>query len=93
MHGMAHPVNVNVNKHNLPDMSEQDFENSGEPGPQAKGVNHLRPLIYTHRASSCAKHSGHVQLCFKARGTHGIESETREKMKRSAFMLSSDRWT
>ena len=49
-------------------------------GPQAKGVNHLetppRPLHATHRASSCAKGGGHVQLCSKPRGARGIEPET-----------------
>ena len=32
---------VNVNVNNLLAMSMQDFDNPGEPGPQAKGVNHL----------------------------------------------------
>ena len=43
-------------------MSEQDFDGSGEPRPQAKGVNHLEtPLRYlhvTHRASSAASSAG-----------------------------------
>ena len=34
-------VNVNVNVNNLLAISRLDFDNSGEPGPQAKGVNHL----------------------------------------------------
>ena len=54
--GPARHVNVNVS--NLLAMSELDFVNSGEPGPQAEGVNHLetalRQLHVTHRASSCA---------------------------------------
>ena len=57
-----------------------DFDNSGEPGPQAKGVNHLevplRQLHVTHRTSSCAKQGGHVQLCSKPRSARGIEPET-----------------
>ena len=73
-------VNVNVNVNNLLAISIQDFDNSGEPGPQAKGVNHLetplRQLHVTHRASSCAKRGGHVQLCSKPRGARGIEPET-----------------
>ena len=73
-------VNVNVNVNNLLAISESDFDNSGEPGPQAEAVNHLetplRQLHVTHRASSCAKRGGHVQLCSKPRGTHGIEPET-----------------
>ena len=32
---------VNVNVNNLLAISESDFDNSGEPGPQAEGVNHL----------------------------------------------------
>ena len=48
----------NVNVNNLLAISESDFDNSGEPGPQAEGVNHLeaplRQLHVTHRASSCA---------------------------------------
>ena len=35
-------VNVNVNVNNLLAIFESDFDNSGEPGPQAEGVNHLR---------------------------------------------------
>ena len=75
-----HHVNVNVNVNNLLAISKSDFDNSGEPGPQAKGVNHLetplRQLQVTHRASSCAKRGGHVQLCSKARGVCGIEPKT-----------------
>ena len=70
----------NVNVNNLLAISIQDFDNSGEPGPQAKGVNHLETplgqLHITHRASSCAKRGGHVQLCSKPRGARGIEPET-----------------
>ena len=51
-------VNVNVNVKILLAISESDFGNSGERGPQAEGVNHLetplRQLHITHRASSCA---------------------------------------
>ena len=59
---------VNVNAINLLAMSESDFDSSGDPGPQAKGVNHLEtPLRQphaTHRASSCAKRRGcAVMLC------------------------------
>ena len=75
---VAHDVNVVVNS--LLAISESDVVNSGEPGPQAKGVNHLenplRQLHVTHRASSCAKRGGHVQLCSKPRGARGIEPET-----------------
>ena len=71
---------VNVNVNNLLAISISDFDNSGEPGPQAKGVNHLetplRQLHVTHRASSCAKRGGHGQLCSKPRGARGIEPET-----------------
>ena len=67
-------VNVNVNVNSLLAISILDLDNSGEPGPQAKGVNHLetplRQLHITHRprASSCAKRGGHVPLCSKPRG-------------------------
>ena len=48
-----------VNVNNLLAISQSDCYNSGEPGPQAEGVNHLetplRQLQVTHRASSCAK--------------------------------------
>ena len=57
---------VNVNVNNLPAISIQDFDDSGESGPQAGGLNHLetplRQLLVTHGASSCAKRGGHVQL-------------------------------
>ena len=36
----------------------------------------LRQLHATHRASSCAKRGGHVQLCSKPRRARGIEPET-----------------
>ena len=86
----------NVNIHNFLAISKLDFDNSGEPGPQAKGVNHLetalRQLHATHRASSCAKRGGHVQLCSKPRG--GTRNRTRDlPKKRSAFITSSDHWT
>ena len=38
--------------------------------------NPPRQLHITHRASSCAKRGGHVQLCSKPRGARGIEPET-----------------
>ena len=75
---LAAQVNVNVNT--LLAISELDLDNSGEPGPQAKGVNHLetplRQLHVTDRSSSCAKRGGHVQLCLKPRGARGIKPET-----------------
>ena len=88
--------NVNVNVNNLLAISRLDFDNSGEPGPQAKGVNHLetplRQLHATHRASSCAKRGGHVQLCSKPRG--GTRNRARDLPKKgSAFITSSDHWT
>ena len=86
----------NVNIHNFLAISKLDFDNSGEPGPQAKGVNHLetalRQLHATHRASSCAKRGGHVQLCSKPRG--GTRNRTRDLPKKgSAFITSSHHWT
>ena len=82
MHGRngytATDLNLNVN--NLLAISESDFDNSGEPGPQAEGKNYLetplRQLHVAHRTSSCAKRGGHVQLCSKPRGARGIEPET-----------------
>ena len=45
MAGWVHGVcNVNVNVNNLLAISESDFDNSGEPGPQAEGVNHLETV-------------------------------------------------
>ena len=87
---------VNVNVNNLLAISKLDLDNSGEPGPQAKGVNHLetplRQLHATDRASSCAKRGGHVQLCSKPRG--GTRNRTRDLRKKgSAFITSSDHWT
>ena len=65
---------VNVKVNNFLAISKLDFDNSGDPGPQVKGVNHLetplRQLHVTHRAFSCAKRGGHVQLCSKPRGGH-----------------------
>ena len=57
-------------------ISESEFDNnSGEPGAQAKGVNHLetplRQLHATHRASSCAKRGGHV--CGSSDGGNGVQ--------------------
>ena len=70
-------VNVHVNVNNLLAISKSDFDNSGEAGPQAEGVNHLetplRQLQVSHRASSCAKRGGHMKLCSKPRGARGIE--------------------
>ena len=87
---------VNVNVNNLLAISKSDFDNSGEPGPQADEVNHLeiplRQLQVTHRASSCAKRGGHVQLCSKPRRAHGIGTQDLPK-KGSAFITSSDHWT
>ena len=81
--------NVNVNVNILLAISIQDFDNSEEPGPQAKGVNHLETLLrqlhVTHRASSCAKRSGHAQLCSKPKGARGIEPEP---FKRRGQLLS-----
>ena len=58
-------------------------DNSGDSGPQAKGIrhleNHLRQLHASNRASSasfCAKQGGDVQLYSKPRGACGIESKT-----------------
>ena len=46
---------VNVNVNNLVAISIQDFDNSGEPGPQAKGVNHLEtPVLAFTLAEECA---------------------------------------
>ena len=83
---------VNVNTSNFLAISEYDFDNSGEPGPQAKGVNHLktplRQLHVTHRASSCATRGSRamahliffscffLQFSLKSRGARGIEPET-----------------
>ena len=69
-------VNVTI----LLAISESDCDNSGEPGPQAEGVNHLdtplKQLHVTHRASSCAQRGGHVQLGSKPREARGIRPET-----------------
>ena len=50
---------LRVNVNNLLAISELGFDKSGEPGPQAEGVNYLetplRQLHESHRASSCAK--------------------------------------
>ena len=77
-------------------ISESDFDNSREPGPQAKGLNHLetplRQLRIPHKASSCAKRGGHLQLRSNPRGARGIGPET-FRNKGSAFILSSDPWT
>ena len=72
-------VHANVNENNILAMSEQDFDNSGEPGPQAKGVNHVetphRQLHAAHRASSCAQQGGHMHWCSKPR--ERVESNRR----------------
>ena len=56
------------------------FDDSGEPGPQAKGVNHLktplRRLHVAHRVSSCAKRGSHMQLCSKPRRARAIRPTT-----------------
>ena len=36
---VVHCLYVNVNVNNLLAISKSDFDNSGEPGPQAEGVN------------------------------------------------------
>ena len=63
----GHGTDGNVNVNNLLAISDSDFDNSGEAGSQAEAVNHLetplRQLLVTHRASSCDKRGGHVQLC------------------------------
>ena len=52
----------------------------------------LRQPHVTHRASSCAKRGGHVQLCSKPGG--GTRNRTRDLPKKgSAFITSSDHWT
>ena len=77
-------------------MSKSNFDNCGEPGPQAEGVNHqetpLRKLQVTHRASSCAKRGGHVQLCSKPRGARVIEPKTfRRRVKLNHVLRPLDR--
>ena len=88
-HNTVSIVNVNVNVNKLLAISIKDFDNSGELGPQAKGVNHLetplRQLHVTHRASSCAKRGGHVRLCSNPWGARGIEPET---FRRGGQLLS-----
>ena len=68
-------MHVNVNVHNLLSISGYDCYNSGEPGSQAKGVNHLHTplaqLHVTHRASSCATRGRHVCTC--ARTAHSTQ--------------------
>ena len=75
---MCDPVNVNVK--GIPAISEQDFDNSRCPGQQAKGANHLetplRQVHVPHRASSCARRVGHVQLLSKPRGAREFEFDT-----------------
>ena len=57
--GPGHPLATghrvyNVNVNNLLAISRLDFDNSGEPGPQAKGVTHLEtPLRQLHATMSC----------------------------------------
>ena len=73
-------VNVNVNVNNLLAISRLDFDNSGEPGPQAKGVNHLEtpsdnctqltgapPVLSEVVTCNCVRNPG---------GARGIEPET-----------------
>ena len=73
-------VSVNINVNNLLAISKLDFDNSGEPGPQAKGVNHLE----TH-SDNCTQLTGpppvlsEVVTCNCVRnpgGASGIEPET-----------------
>ena len=70
-----------VNVDNLLAIPESDFDNSGEPGPQAEGVNQLEiPLRQLHvpdGASSCANCLSGVVTCNLGNpGGHGIEPET-----------------
>ena len=85
-------LHVHVNVNNLLATSKSDFDNSGEPGPQAKGVNHLetplRQLQVTHRASSCAKRA----IVFETQG--GTRNRTQDLLQKgSAFITSSDHST
>ena len=73
-------LDVIGNVNNLLSISKSDSDSSGEPGPQAEGVNHLetplRQLQVTHRTSSCAKRGGHVKLCSNPWGARGIDPKT-----------------
>ena len=40
-------IHISVNVHHLQAISEQGFDNSGEPGAQAKGVSHLETVFET----------------------------------------------
>lgn len=76
---------------NLLAISGSDFDNSEEPGPHARGANHLekpplRQLHVTNRASSLPKRGGHAQLCLKPRGARGIEAAT---FRRRGFVVST----
>lgn len=66
-------------------MSELEFDNSGEPRPQAKGMIHqetpLRQLHVAHRAFSCAKRGGRGQLSFKT--LEGMRNQTRDLQKQA----------
>ena len=53
-------VNVNVNVSNLLAISIYDFDNSGEPGPQAKEVNHLETPL---RQLNVQSYSRGLLLC------------------------------
>ena len=71
-------VNVNVNVNNLLAISESDFDNSGEPGPQAEGVNHLE-----NPPQTTARNSQGVLLC-SARWSHAIVFETQGRTRNRA---------
>ena len=85
---------VTVNVDDLLAISTWEFDNSGRPEPQSKGVNHLetplRQLHITYRASSCAKRGCDAQLCSKPRGARGIEPET---LRRRGQLLSCPQTT
>ena len=77
---LALPTRANADVDNLVAISDADFDDCGQPGPQAKGRNHLettlRQLHAAHRASSCAKQGRHVLLCLKPRLARGIKRES-----------------
>ena len=88
LHSHTWPVIVN----NSLAIFKQDFDSSGEPGPQAKEIKHLksplRQLHVSHRASSCAERGGDVHLCSKPRGCTRNRTQDLPK-KGSVVMLSS----
>ena len=92
-HWLTH-VNVN-NVNNLLAISESDFDNSGEPGPQAEGVNHLEtpPQTTAHNSQGLLLCSARWSraIVFETQG--GTRNRTRDlPRKGSAFILSSDHW-